>query len=174
MVFGILIRSDVSLLKVCYDDDIYALGQQLSRGHVFSVDVWAIFHDDVTGSKLLEQLEPSHLANGWYDVTLIELTRMLGLALNGDVEVSLLQQKQPAYDDDSDVSANISCPTSLGACEAKYAPSATKLKAELQGRLGKEDTKLVLSQLKQKVRRNEDGTVGRMLTFNDIPMKLES
>ena len=175
MVFGILTRSDAAMIKVCFDDDIYALGKQLSDGHVFSVNVWAIFHDEVMGARLLKRLEPHHLASGWYDVTFTDITRLLALALNlgsGGVEE---EEQEPAYDDENDHVAtnigNIVFPAPLVPCDAKYAPSATSLRAELQERLGKEDAKQILSQLKQKVRRSSDGTVGRISTFTDIPVK---
>jgi hypothetical protein len=177
MVFGILTRSDVPLLRACFSDDIYAMAKQLSDGHVFSVEVWAIFHDNVTCNKLLKELEPAHVANGWYSVTLTELTQFLANAVaNATDQTGEGDEENTGEDDGADAEADVpsvnNFPGSLMACDVKFAPSATKLKAELQDRLGKEGAKLVLSQLKQKVRRNADGTVGRMLTFKDIPMTL--
>ena len=77
-------------------------------------------------------------------------------------------------DNEADASSVSNFPGSLVGCDAKSVPSATKLKAKLQAQVGKEGAKLVLLQLKQKVRRNADGTVGRMLTFKDILMMLGS
>ena len=123
--------------------------------------------------QTFEGFQHAHVANGWYSVTLTELTQFLANAVaNATDQTEENDEEDAEEDDEADPSSVINFPGSLMACDAKNAPSATKLKAELQARLGKEGAKLVLLQLKQKVRRNADGTVGRMLTFKDIPMTL--
>ena len=80
-MFAILTISDSHLLKICLAADGSTLANQLCNGHVSTVNISAVLYDDVTSQKLLKALQFKHVAHGWYDISLVELTQPLTNAL---------------------------------------------------------------------------------------------
>ena len=86
------------------------------------MDIWAAPHGEVTAQKLMKALQSTHVAHGWYDTSLVELTPLLADAL-----VAAYQTGDVGANDD-EVEAIIDIGDILEVCEPKQAPSAPEVR----------------------------------------------